>query len=151
MTYAPIIFLWMILYIWLHWAFLAACRLSLVVASRGCLFILVFGLLTAGASVVVEHGLKACRLQQLWLTDHVPHGMWDLSRLGIEPTSPALASWLLPLSHQGGPSSNQIGIPGKEIQYSCMRIATTWGGCYHDFSFCFLQGISYLGKRKHAV
>ena len=52
----------MILFIWLHWAFLAVCRRSLVVVSRSYL-ILVFGLLTAVASLVVEHGLKACRLQ----------------------------------------------------------------------------------------
>ena len=53
----------MVLFIWLHWAFIAVCGLSLVVASRGYLFLLVFGLLTAVVSVVVEHGLKACGLQ----------------------------------------------------------------------------------------
>ena len=53
----------MLLFIWLHWAFLAVCRLSLVVVSRGYLFLLAFGLLAAVPSVVVEHGLKACGLQ----------------------------------------------------------------------------------------
>ena len=36
--------------------------------ERGVLFIAVRGLLTAVASLVVEHGLQALGLQQLWLT-----------------------------------------------------------------------------------
>ena len=35
--------------------------------ERGLLFVVVCGLLIAVASLVVEHGLQACELQQLWL------------------------------------------------------------------------------------
>ena len=51
---------------WLHWVFIAALRLSLVaasrgcslvVASRGCSLVAVRGLLVAVASLVVEHWL----------------------------------------------------------------------------------------------
>ena len=42
---------------WLHWVFIAACRLSLVVVSRGSSLVVVCGLLFAGASPVAEHGL----------------------------------------------------------------------------------------------
>ena len=43
-------------YFWLHWVFIAVCRLSVVVASRGYSS-LQCGLLTAVASLVAEHGL----------------------------------------------------------------------------------------------
>ena len=45
------------IYFWLRWVFIAACRLSLVAASGGLLFVAVHGLLTAVASLVVEHEL----------------------------------------------------------------------------------------------
>ena len=44
------------LFIWLHWVFVAACGLSLVVASGGY-SVEVRGLLIAVASLVEEHGL----------------------------------------------------------------------------------------------
>ena len=45
------------IYLWLHWIFVAVCGLSLVIASRGLLFIAVHWLLIVVASLVVEHGL----------------------------------------------------------------------------------------------
>ena len=45
------------IYLWLHWVFFAACGLSLAAVSRGLLFIVVLGLLTVVASLVVEHRL----------------------------------------------------------------------------------------------
>ena len=39
----------------LHWVFVAAHRLSVVVASRGYYLVAVHGLLIAVASLVVEH------------------------------------------------------------------------------------------------
>ena len=44
-------------YFWLRWVFVAAHSLSLVVASRGLLFVAVHGLIIAVASLIVEHGL----------------------------------------------------------------------------------------------
>ena len=41
-------------YFWLHWVFIASCRLSLVTASRGYPLV-VRGLIIAMASLVVEH------------------------------------------------------------------------------------------------
>ena len=86
----------------------------------GLLFVVELGLLIAVASLVAEHGLQACGLQQLWHAGSVAvaHGlqsagsvvvaqglscsvacgifpdqgsMWDLSGPGIEPVCPALA------------------------------------------------------------
>ena len=44
-------------YFWLHWVFVAARGLSLVVAIGGLLFVVVCGPLIAVASLVAEHGL----------------------------------------------------------------------------------------------
>ena len=44
-------------YFWLHWVPIAACRLSLAVASRGCCLVAVLQLLISVASLVVEHRL----------------------------------------------------------------------------------------------
>ena len=52
------IYLFIYLFIvWLHWVFVVARGLSLVAASGGLLFVAVCGLLTAVASLAVEHGL----------------------------------------------------------------------------------------------
>ena len=57
----------------LHQAFLVACRLSLLVASKGY-------------PLAVEYGLSSCGTPA-----QLPRGMWDLPGPGIEPMSPALA------------------------------------------------------------
>ena len=51
------------IYFWLHWVFVAARGLSLVAARGGLLFVVVRRLLIAVASLVMEHGLWARRLQ----------------------------------------------------------------------------------------
>ena len=64
------------LYLWLHWDFVVAHRLSLAADSRGCPLVLVLRLLIvvascgtqalgAQASVVVAHGLSSCDLMAL--------------------------------------------------------------------------------------
>ena len=45
------------IYVWLHWVFIAAHGLSLVMMSRGYSLVAVRGLLIAVASLVMEHGL----------------------------------------------------------------------------------------------
>ena len=44
--------------------------------KQGLLFVAVRGLLIAVASLVVEHGLQACGLQQLWRVDFSSCGVW---------------------------------------------------------------------------
>ena len=43
--------------LWLHWVFVAVCRLFLVAVNRGSSLVLVLGLLITVASLVVEHRL----------------------------------------------------------------------------------------------
>ena len=54
-------FIYLLIYFWLLWVFIALCGLSLVVVSR----VAVHKLLTAVASLVAEYGLQAHQLQQL--------------------------------------------------------------------------------------
>ena len=48
----------LLIYFWLHCVFMAACRLSLVLATRGYSQVAIHGLLIAVASLAVEHGLN---------------------------------------------------------------------------------------------
>ena len=100
----------------LHWVFVAAHRLSLVVANRGCCLVGVHGLLIAVASLVVEHkpqsmrasvvvarGLSSCGAQAQLLC-----GMWNPPGPGIELVSPVLTGGFL-----------TPGPPGKSsVQFS---------------------------------
>ena len=66
------LFIYLFIYFWLHWVFVAARGLSLVVVREGLLFVAVRGLLTAvasccsaralgaWASLVVARGLTSC-------------------------------------------------------------------------------------------
>ena len=66
-------FLFISLYFWLHWVFVAACALSLVAASRGYSLVM-HRLLTVVASLVAEHGLQARGLQAHGLNCSEPCG-----------------------------------------------------------------------------
>ena len=81
------IYLFVYIYFQLHWVLVAARGLSLVMASRGLLFVAVHGLLTAVASLVAEHGLQAHGLQQLWHAGSVVvvHGLSCSAACGIFP------------------------------------------------------------------
>ena len=50
-------FFFLIFYCWLYWIFIAACGLSLVVASRGYSLVVVCRHLIVVASLIVEHGI----------------------------------------------------------------------------------------------
>ena len=79
--------------LWLHWVFVAAHRLSLVAACRGC-SLLCAGLLQSDLSCcragALEHRISSCGTQAPLL-----HGTWDLPRPGVEPVSPAVAGEFL--------------------------------------------------------
>ena len=69
------------------------------IAAHGLLFLAVPGLLVAVASLVTQQGLwsvcasvvAAHRLSSHGAWAKSPRGLWILPRLGIKPTSPALA------------------------------------------------------------
>ena len=87
---------------WLHWVFVAACGLSLVVRSKAYsslkdagsgarrLQSLAARRLSSGGSRVLEKVLEH-RLHSCGAWTYLPLCTWDLPRAGIKPVSPALA------------------------------------------------------------
>lgn len=91
------------IYIWLHWAFVAVLRISLIAVSRALLFIAVcwllfvvashYGAQALGewASAVAAHGSSEdCGTETLVAPGHV-----ESSQPGIESVSPAFGRWIL--------------------------------------------------------
>ena len=77
--------------------------------ERGLLYVVVCGLLTAVAFLVVEHRLQVHGLQQLCHAGfsscgaraQLLRGRWDIPRPGLEPVSPALAGGFLTTAPPG--------------------------------------------------
>ena len=123
-------FIYLFIYLFMAVLGLRCCTQSLSSCSkRGILFVAVRGLLIAVASLVVEHRLQVCGLQQLWRAGSVVvarrlsscgaraqllHGMRDLPRPGLEPVSPALAGRFLTTAPPGKSSTAVL----KHVQFS---------------------------------
>ena len=71
--------------------------------KQGPLFIVVRGPLTVTASPVAEHRLQTHRLSSCGSRAQPLRGMWDPSRPGLEPASPALAGRLSTAAPPGKP------------------------------------------------
>ena len=103
---------------------------SLVVesGSRSYSPVAVQGLLTAAASLVVEHGL-----QKLWLLDsrlqaqqcgawtQLLLSIWDLPGSGMEPVSPALAHEFFTTELPGKPNGGLERLPEKFKSWQAVR------------------------------
>ena len=73
--------------------------------KRGPLFIALRGALTTAASLVADHRLQMLRLSNCGSWAQLLCGMWDLSRPGFEPMSPALACRLSTTAPPGKPGA----------------------------------------------
>ena len=71
----------------------------------GPLFIVVHGPLAIAASLVAEHRLQMRRLSNCGSWAQLLRGMWDLSKPGLEPVSPALAGRFSTTAPPGKPCS----------------------------------------------
>ena len=85
-------FLLLLFYFWLHWVFVAACGLLIVVASLCCRA----QALGTRASAAVARRLSSCGARASLLC-----GMWDLPGPRLEPMSPALAGGFLTTASPG--------------------------------------------------
>ena len=122
-------------FIYLFLAVLGLCCCTQTFSScreRGLLFVAVHGLLIAVASLVAEHGLQACGLQQLWHMGSVvvAHGLCCSAACGIfldQGSNPCSLHWQAdsqPLRHQGSPrikflslSSLALNLRVKEYKF----------------------------------
>ena len=66
------------LFLGVHWVFVAACRFSLVVVSRGYSLAAVLGLLIAAASPLAGQGLESTGSVVVGARAQLLGGMWDL-------------------------------------------------------------------------
>ena len=68
----PQLFFWcfVLFFNWLYWIFIVACRLSLVVASRGDSLVVVCRPLIVVASLIVEHGISG-----VWASGVAAHSL----------------------------------------------------------------------------
>ena len=82
--------------------------------KRGPLVIAVRGPLTIVASLVAEHTLQTCRLNNCGSPAQLLRGTWDLPRPGLEPVCPALAGRFSTTAPPGKPPLLFL-IPGLRL------------------------------------
>ena len=93
-------------FVYLFMAVLGLCFCERALSSCGKwgpLLIAVCGPLTIAASPVEEHRLQTRRLSNCGSRGQPLHGMWDPSRPGFEPASPALVGRLSTTAPPGKP------------------------------------------------
>ena len=107
------LFIYLFIYFWLHWVFVAACGLSLVVASGGYSSLRCTGFLLRWLLLLQSTGSRrtgfsscssralGCRLRSCGAKAYLLCGMWGLPRPGLEPVSPALAGRFLTAAPPG--------------------------------------------------
>ena len=81
----------------------------------GPLLIAVRGPLTIAGSLVAEHRLQTRRLSSCGSRAQSLRGMWDLTRPGLEPVSPALAGRLTTTAPPGKPPDNDFKAVVTEV------------------------------------
>ena len=115
-TQQGVIFLFFsnLFYFWLHWVFVAVCRLLVAVSGgysslrctafslRWLLLLQSTGSGCAGFSSCGSRALE-CRLSSCGARAQLLHGMWDLPGPGLKPVSPALAGGFLTTAPPGKP------------------------------------------------
>ena len=114
------------IYFWLCWVFVAACGLSLVVASGGysslrCAGFSLWWLLLLWSTGCRCTGFSCCgspalerRLSSCGTRAQLLRGMWDLPGPGLEPVSSALAGGFLTTAP-----------PRKSLNYNFEKISDT--------------------------
>ena len=77
----------LVLFLRVHWVFVAACRFSLAVVSRGYSPVAGLGLPIVMASPVAEQGLKSTGSVVVGARAQLLGGMWDLPGPGSNPVT----------------------------------------------------------------
>ena len=110
------LFIYLFIYLWLSWVFVAVHGLSLVAASGGYSLLRCAGfslrwLLLMWSTGSRHMGFSSCgwwalerRLSSCGTRAQLIRGMWDLPGPGLKPMSPALAGGFLTTTPPGKPS-----------------------------------------------
>ena len=91
------------MYFWLHWVFVAACGLSLVVASGDSSLLRCAGFSLWWLLLLQSTGSRRVGFSSCGTGAQLLRGTWDLPGPGLEPMSPALAGGLLTTAPPGKP------------------------------------------------
>ena len=83
------------IYFWLCWVFVAACGLSLVVASGGYSLLQCAGFLLRWLLLLRSTGSRCAGFSSCGAWAQLLRGMWDLPGPGLEPVSPAFTALVL--------------------------------------------------------
>ena len=138
-------FIYLFIYSWLHWVFVAARGLSLHVASRGysslqCAGFSLQWLLLLQSTGSRHAGFSSCGLRaperrgsSCGARAQLLRGMWDLPGPGLEPVFPALAGGFLTTAP-----------PGKSCWTSQQQHQS-------QKKICFQHGILYSAKLSTSV
>ena len=92
-----------VIYFWLHWVFVAVCRLSLVVASGGYSTLRGAGFSLRWLLLLRSMGSRHVGFSSCGTRAQLLHGMWNLPGPGLEPVSPAMAGGFLTTAPPGKP------------------------------------------------
>ena len=94
------------IYFWLHWVFVAARGLSSVAASRSYSSLRCTGSSLQWLLLLRSMGSRHAGFSSCGTRAQLLRGMWDLPRLGLDPTSPALAGGFLTNAPPGKPQNS---------------------------------------------
>ena len=97
--------LFLFIYFWLCWVFVAARGLSLVAVSRGYSSLQCAGFSLRWLLLLQSAGSRHAGFSSCGTWTQLLHGMWDLPRPGLEHVFPALAGGFLTTAPLGKPLS----------------------------------------------
>ena len=112
-------FIYLFIYFWLHWVFIAVRGLLSSCSEWGLLFVAVRGLLIAVGSLVAEHRLSSCGTRAQLLCS-----MWNPPGPGLKPMSPALAG-RLPTTAPPGKPVEDVNTPLTSVNRSSRQRINT--------------------------
>ena len=137
------------IYFWLLWVFVAVSGPSRVAMSRGCCLAVVCRLLTAAASLVhcsSGSGVHGLNSGGSWA--YLPCSLWDLFRPGIEPVSTALAERFLTTRQPGNFSPHPppfslipLNLEEHRILSLFLQAAAQGISLFHTFSSTWLPAL----------
>ena len=114
-----------LIYFWQYWVFVAACRLSLVAASRGCSLTVVRRLLTVVVSLVGEQRLSVLGLSSCGAWAELPCSTW-IEGPGIEPGSPELAGAFLSTAPPGKSNGGNFEMKSRFCNIIALMVEVFW-------------------------
>ena len=125
LVFFPInLFIYLSIYLWLRWVFIAARGLSLVVVSRGYSSLQCTGFSLQWFLLLQSMGSRCAGFSSCGARASLLCGMRDLPRPGLKPVSPAVAGGFLTTEPPG--KSRRLGFNLKLIWWAGVHYKVSW-------------------------